>query len=112
MNELVVELNDETFDSNIGQSSGTWLVDFWAEWCQPCHALTPVLVELAAEVRDVKVGKLDIQRCPDIASRFDVQSIPTLLIFRDGVPVSRLFGTKTLRQLKVALERVAESISE
>jgi thioredoxin 1 len=108
MGEFIKELTDETFDSAVSDGSGVWLVDFWAEWCGPCHALTPVLDELASDAREVRIAKLDVQSNPELAKRFDIQSLPTLIIFRDGIPVSRQFGAKSLRQLKNALERAEE----
>jgi thioredoxin 1 len=110
--KLVVELTDVTFDSSVSDHSGTWLVDFWAEWCGPCHALTPVLEELAGEGGEVRIAKLDVQSNPDVANRFEIQSLPTLIIFKDGVPVSRQFGPKSLRQLQNALERVNAEVRD
>lgn len=102
----VIELTATTFDETVMKSSGTWLVDFWAEWCTPCHALGPVLEQLAQEAEAVHIAKVDISQHPEIGDRFEVMSLPTVIIFRDGNPVSKLFGAKTLRQLHVALERV------
>ena len=112
MSELIDELTDETFDSSVSDGSGIWLVDFWAEWCGPCHALTPVLDELAGENGELRIAKLDVQSNPEVANRFEIQSLPTLIIFRDGVPVSRQFGAKSLQQLKNALKRANEQVSD
>lgn len=107
MPDGVVDLTSSSFDDAIS-GGDVWLVDFWAEWCGPCHALGPVLEGLAAQGRDgLQVGKLDVSQHAEIGERFEIKSLPTIVIFRNGEPVSRLFGVKTLRQLGVALDRVA-----
>jgi thioredoxin 1 len=110
LTERVAELTPTTVDDFLSESSGLCLVDFWAEWCRPCHALIPVLDELAGEGSGVHVGKVDVSEHTEVGDRFEIKSLPTIIIFRDGVPVSRLFGAKTLRQLHVALDRVDAGI--
>jgi len=103
----VAVLTGETFDAAI--ANGTVLVDFWAAWCGPCHALTPVLEELARETVGSSVAKVDAAEFPGLAERFDVTSLPTLIVFQDGEPVKKLFGAKTKRQLARALGEVTSA---
>jgi thioredoxin 1 len=101
-----VTLSDSTFDEEVKSSSEAVLVDFWAEWCGPCKMIAPVLDEIAAEQAGaIKVAKLNVDENPDVARRFDVMSIPTLIVFKDGEAKKRLVGAKGKGQL---LEELAE----
>ena len=95
MSEKIVTLSDATFDEHVKASDVPVLVDFWAEWCGPCKMISPVLEEIATE-QDGKlsIGKLNIDDNLDVTRRFDVMSIPTLILFKDGEPVARLIGAK------------------
>jgi thioredoxin 1 len=85
------------------------LVDFWAEWCGPCKMIAPVLEELATEQGDkLAIGKLNVDDNPNTAMRFNVMSIPTLLVFKGGEPVKRLVGAKGKGQL---LQDLAEFVA-
>ena len=95
MADTIVTLTDSTFDEQIGSSATPVLVDFWAEWCGPCKTIAPVLAEISKEqAGKLTVGKLNVDDAPSIAQRFDVMSIPTLLLFKDGKPVARIVGAK------------------
>jgi len=81
------------------------LVDFWAEWCGPCKLIAPVLSELAADHPDtLRVVKVNVDDSPDVARRFEIMSIPTLMLFKDGVAKKRLIGAKGKHQLLQELQ--------
>ena|SRR5437899_10137537 len=101
-----VNLTDATFDEEVQSSSEPIIVDFWAEWCGPCKMIAPILDEIATEqAGKLKIAKLNVDDNPDAARRFDVMSIPTLIVFQDGVPKKRLVGAKGKGQL---LEELAD----
>jgi thioredoxin 1 len=86
---------DSTFDNEVLQSEKAVLVDFWADWCGPCKMLGPLIDEIANEVGDkIKIGKLDIDTNQQTASKYQVMSIPTVIIFKGGQPVKTLVGVQ------------------
>ena len=95
MGEYTSTVSDATFDETIKASTEPVLVDFWAEWCGPCKMIAPVLDEIAAEkAGSLKIAKLNVDENPTIARRFEVMSIPTLILFKDGEPAKRIVGAK------------------
>jgi thioredoxin 1 len=95
MSDKIVTLTDPTFDEEVKASDVPVLVDFWAEWCGPCKMISPVLEEIAVEqAGKLRVGKVNVDDNLGIASRFEVQSIPTLILFKDGEPQVRVIGAK------------------
>ncbi|MBV9281428.1 MAG: thioredoxin [Chloroflexi bacterium] len=88
-----VAISDASFDQEVVKASRPVLVDFWAEWCGPCRMIAPVLEQLAEEYADsLKIVKLDVDNNPEMAEQFDVVSIPTMILFKDGKPVERMIG--------------------
>jgi thioredoxin 1 len=107
--EGISTLTDATFDESIGSANTPLIVDFWAEWCGPCKMIAPVLEEIAKEQGGkVSVAKLNVDDNPEVARRFEVMSIPTLLVFADGEVKRRLVGAKGKAQL---LEELSEFIA-
>jgi thioredoxin 1 len=106
MADGIITLTSNSFDETVKSSTTPILVDFWAEWCGPCKAIAPVLKELSTELAGkVTIAKLDVDAHGDIAQRFSVMSIPTLLIFNNGEVQKRLVGAKGKGQL---LQELAE----
>ncbi len=99
-------ITDATFDEEVKGASQPVLVDFWAEWCGPCKMIAPVLEEIAVNRGDtLKVAKLNIDDNLEITTRFDVQSIPTLILFKDGEPVARIVGARGRAALDEEIDR-------
>jgi thioredoxin 1 len=101
----VIELNNDNFDKEI--SSGVTLVDFWAPWCGPCKLLGPVIDEIGQELEGkVKIAKLNVDNNQEIAIRYRVMSIPTIIIFKDGKPMSQTIGVVSKKAIKDKIEAV------
>jgi thioredoxin 2 len=101
-----ISVTDATFTVDVEQSPEPVLLDVWAEWCGPCKMIAPVIEELAEEMRGrVRVAKLDADRNPMTASRFNVRSIPTLLILKGGREIDRIVGVQPKSEIVRRLER-------
>src|SRR4051794_23597702 len=101
----IVTLTDSTFDEEIKGASEPVLVDFWAEWCGPCKMIAPVLEEIAGDTQGkLRIGKVNVDENLDIARRFEVLSIPTLILFKDGEAQHRIVGAKGKGQLLQELQ--------
>src|SRR5262245_3433615 len=95
MADGIVTLTTSTFDETVNASSKPVIIDFWAEWCGPCKQIAPILSEIATEQAEhVTVAKLNVDENPEIAMRFNVMSIPTLLVFDGGEMKKRVVGAK------------------
>ena len=87
-----IELTAENFEQEVLNADKTVLVDFWASWCGPCKMLSPVIEEIADERSDIKVGKVNIDEYPELAQKYGVMSIPTVLVIKDGEEVNKSVG--------------------
>jgi thioredoxin 1 len=96
----IITVSDDSFDEEVAASETPVLVDFWAEWCGPCKMVAPVLEEIAADkAGELKIAKLNVDDNPRTAQRFQVMSIPTLLLFKAGEPTSRIVGARSKNQI-------------
>ena len=97
----VGKVSDTTFESEVLKASGPVVVDFWAEWCGPCRMIAPALEEIAGSLGDkVKIVKLNVDESPATATKYGIQSIPTLMIFKNGEMASRQIGAAPKQKLE------------
>jgi thioredoxin 1 len=98
-------LTEKNFKEEVLEAKGLVLVDFWAPWCGPCRVLSPIIEEIAREYKDkVKVGKLNVDDYPQIASTYGIMSIPTLLIFKDGKILNSIIGLASKNEIISQIE--------
>ena len=90
----VINITLENFEAEVIKSEKTVLVDFWASWCGPCRMLSPVVDEIGEERTDIKVGKVNVDEQEELAMRFGIMSIPTLIVFKKGEPVKKTMGVQ------------------
>lgn len=103
----VATLTDDNFENEVIKSSTPVLVDFWADWCTPCHMLAPTIDELASEYSGkVKVGKLNVDENPQTPGTFSIMSLPTVLLFSEGKPVKTFVGVQGKEEFKKAIDEV------
>jgi thioredoxin 1 len=100
MSGSISQLSEATFAEEVNSAAEPVLVDFWAEWCGPCKTIAPVLEELAGEqAGKLRIAKVDVDENQGLARQYGVQSIPTMIVFKDGVEVHRLVGARGKAQL-------------
>ncbi len=101
---------DQNFDQEVLKNSLPVLIDFWAPWCGPCRIVSPIVDELASEYKGkVKVGKLNVDENVEIASKYGIMSIPSLLIFKNGVPLKTMVGAQGKENIKKGIDEVLNS---
>jgi thioredoxin 1 len=105
VSDNIVHTSDSGFDADVLQSEKPVLIDFWAEWCGPCKMIAPILDDVAGEFADrVAIKKLNIDENPNIAQKFGIRSIPTLMLFKDGAVHAQKLGAMSKSQLTEFLE--------
>ena len=101
----VKSIKENEFESEVIGSDKPVLIDFWAEWCGPCKEIAPILDEIANEMKDkIKVVKINIDENPNIPNKYGVQSIPTMIIFKKGTPISTKIGAAIRSEVKTWIE--------
>ena len=101
---MVIELREEEFESKIKETNGKVLVDCYAPWCGPCRMLSPIIDDLAEEINDVTFYKINIDDAPDVSEKYEIMSIPTLLIFENGNLKNTVVGFKRKEELEDILK--------
>ncbi|MCK4578150.1 MAG: thioredoxin [Candidatus Marinimicrobia bacterium] len=110
MGANTIELSETNFDEQVVSSGQPVLVDFWAEWCGPCHAIATAIDEVAAEYKNkVVVGKLNVDNSPSIAVRYGIRSIPSILLFKDGQVSRQLVGSVPKTEITHILEQALKA---
>jgi len=105
----VLAIEEGSFDAEVLQSSVPVLVDFWAPWCGPCRMIAPIVEQLAAEHADqIKVAKLNVDDCPNLAASYGVSSIPTVMIFKGGQVVDSFIGVQPKTRLEQAIREAVD----
>jgi thioredoxin 1 len=104
----VTELDESSFETEVLSSSKPYLVDFWAEWCQPCKQMSPILEQIAEENPDLaSIGKVDVEAYPALAAQYKIRSIPAMFIFKGGQVVDQIIGSRPKEVLLAALQKSA-----
>ena len=105
MNDKIVHTNDEDFEADVLKSEKVVLIDFWAEWCGPCKMIAPLLDEAADQYADkLKIAKLNIDENPNTPAKYQIRSIPTLMLFKDGAVLAQKLGAMPKKDLTDFLE--------
>ena len=106
---MPLNVTDDTFQKEVLDSKGLTLIDFWAPWCGPCHMLTPIIDEISEEMGDkVKIGKMNVDENQQISMTYQVMSIPTVMLFKDGEPLQSFIGVQPKQVYMEAIEKASE----
>ena len=106
MSENVLEFTDSNFDKEVIANGTLTMVDFWAEWCAPCKMVSPTVAQLADDnAGRLRVGKLNVDDSPHVASRFGIRGIPTLLLFKGGEVVEQVVGVRSKRDIQKVIDQ-------
>ena len=100
----VYVFNEENFEGEALKSNETVIVDFYADWCGPCKVMSPIIDEIAEELESVKVGKVNVDESGEIAMRYDISSIPTIMVFKNGEPIKTFVGVTDKEIIKEAVK--------
>ena len=100
----MLKITATNYDELVARADKPVLLDFWAAWCGPCSMLSPVVEELAEEHPEISFGKVNVDEAPELAQRYQISAIPTLLLFRDGEPVDVSVGVKSKAELEAFLK--------
>ena len=99
----VININNNNFQDEVMHSEKPVLLDFWASWCGPCRMVSPIVDEIAAQRSDIKVGKINVDEQPELAARFGVMSIPTLVVMKNGKVINQAVGARPKAQILAML---------
>lgn len=105
---MVQAISEEKFEEEVLKSESPVLVDFYADWCGPCQVMEPVIEKLSKEIKDAKIVRVDVDKNPDLSSKYQVMSIPTFAIFHKGEVVDSSIGVQEASELKEKLEKYSK----
>jgi thioredoxin 1 len=103
--DKIIHVTSDNFDQDVLKSDKPVLVDFWAEWCGPCRMVAPTLDEIAEETQSIRIAKVDVDNQQDLAHRYQVSSIPTFILFKDGQVADRMMGAMPKASFQSFIER-------